>query len=53
MTDWVTTDETHSVPPTSSDDRGHVLDASCWCAPTVTRREGGIDIEHHSSTTHP
>ena len=32
----------HTVPITRSDERAHVLDADCWCEPTVVDYE----VEH-------
>ena len=34
---------THHLPPTGDDERGHVLDPSCWCEPDVLT----TDVLHH------
>ena len=37
----------HDIPLTSSEDRRHILDTTCWCGPTV---EGG-KVTHHEATS--
>ena len=32
---------THVLPPTSSDERQHVLDETCWCSPKLVHKAVG------------
>jgi hypothetical protein len=42
-------DETalHSLPPTRSDERQHVLDGQCWCSPSFFTVHGLTTVRHN------
>lgn len=39
----------HSLPPTRSDERMHVLDGDCWCGPFILALGGYTTVRHNSA----
>ena len=44
-------EDVHDTPATSSADRMHVLDRTCWCKPEVLRQPSGDDLIVHNEIT--
>lgn len=40
--------DVHDCPMTSSDERMHVMDRTCWCKPEVLRQPSGTDLIVHN-----
>jgi hypothetical protein len=51
LSDSIPLDETalHSLPPTRSDERQHVLEGVCWCGPLVLTVQGVTTVRHYKA----